>query len=286
MLPTQLSMAQKRMALTINQRGSVVIVEWRERVGGTLNDALQAVKGGTEFIFSGNLMAVANEESPRNVERRFAEVQTGDLILDVRPDPTVALAAKGAIADPAWPVTGGEGITEQIVPEVTLGNAICNGNSYLYAVSALTSEGETALVSVTSPHQTAVETDKALLIAPQGFDARVRKVRLWRNRDEGGSDLFLLAEVRVQDLPYLDTENHAAFSARIAADAPEPPVANTTAVTAATPTILSLKNKGLRFYHDGAWYTQKDIGDELRRLWAVTVRGQRLCDTILLGKAT
>lgn len=78
-----------RVALAASGVASDVLVAWTEIVGGTVDPGTGGVSGGTEYFLSGLLPGFVHEEPPLNVERKFAEVQAGDLILEVAPHPEV-----------------------------------------------------------------------------------------------------------------------------------------------------------------------------------------------------
>ena len=101
---TNLSFIEHRLALrlrgTVNIAGGTsVLVTWIDTAGGTLDVASGALVGGVQTPASGVLPALGIEEPARSVVRQFAEIQAGDLLLEVdaaalvtRPDgSTVAL---------------------------------------------------------------------------------------------------------------------------------------------------------------------------------------------------
>jgi hypothetical protein len=71
--------------------GELLIVRWREVAGGTVDPITRAVVGGTRVDREGTLSGFGREEPARTVTRTFAEVQTGDLIFDLPPDPAITL---------------------------------------------------------------------------------------------------------------------------------------------------------------------------------------------------
>lgn len=117
------------------------------------------------------------------------------------------------------------------------GGSQISGETYKYAYSYKTQQGETNLTPVLS---TATLTpvaypNQATLIGgilpnPNTYPLdRILSIRLWRNDNSGSSTLFLLAEISPESINYVDTLDHAQFAA-ILDNAIIPPVANTTAV--------------------------------------------------------
>lgn len=119
------------------------------------------------------------------------------------------------------------------------GGSQLTGETYKYAVSYTTTQGETALSSVIS---TATLTPVAFPIQatlvgnifpdPSVYPPdRITKIRIWRNDASGSSTLYLLAEINAENINYIDIEDHAQFLARVDTGIVAP-VANTTAVAA------------------------------------------------------
>lgn len=107
------------------------------------------------------------------------------------------------------------------------GSDVWNGESYRYAVSFLTPEGETAL-SDTVDVATSVTADTATRITFQTPPSNVIAVRIWRSIEDGGTDLFLLVSLRPEEYTsFEDTETHAQFSERFDLSI-VPPTSNTT----------------------------------------------------------
>lgn len=67
-------------------------VTWRSVVGGTRNGVTGEYEGGTATVRTGTLRAFGLEEPARAVTRQFAEIQTGDLLLDLPPEAVIELA--------------------------------------------------------------------------------------------------------------------------------------------------------------------------------------------------
>lgn len=128
------------------------------------------------------------------------------------------------------------------------GANICNGDSYTYAVTYETQEGETALVDFVT-YSSPVDAGKAvrvpLIVSPE----RVINKRIWRSYVSpiGTSPLRLLAEVGPAVSHYDDWETHTQFAARnTTADSPS---YNTTAgkiFSTAGQDILLFSTSGLR----------------------------------------
>ncbi len=101
-LPFVLHRLALRLAGTVDMAGGTdVLVAWVEIEGGALDPTTGAIVSGVQTPASGVIRALGVEEPARSVVRQFAEIQAGDLILEVdaagqvlKPDgSTVALAA-------------------------------------------------------------------------------------------------------------------------------------------------------------------------------------------------
>lgn len=116
-------------------------------------------------------------------------------------------AAVTAIADPD-PVTG----DQFDFPDVDM----WNGDTYRYAVSFLTREGETALSTVLVKDSTPYVADSGgIRLTLPTPPANVIAIRIWRNVETAGTDLWLLASVDPEQYTtYDDIEDHTTFSAR------------------------------------------------------------------------
>lgn len=112
-----------------------------------------------------------------------------------------------------------------------------DAESYKYAVSYLTAEGETVATVQTSDFPLMLFTTGAVVVTiPLPTSDRVVSVRLWRNLGtlvftEPDGDLFLLAELPTNQLTYIDSERRAAFEARYD-DSTVAPTENTTGIAA------------------------------------------------------
>jgi hypothetical protein len=85
---TNLAFIKHRMALRLQGTmdiagGSDVLVTWVETAGGTIDTVTGAVVDGVQTPASGVMRALGIEEPARSVVRQFAEIQAGDLILEV-----------------------------------------------------------------------------------------------------------------------------------------------------------------------------------------------------------
>lgn len=139
-------------------------------------------------------------------------------------------AARAAIPDPEDPT---------IAFINYAGGSQLTGETYKYAVSYKTIQGETNLSNVIStatltpvafPSQATLLGNilpNPLLYPPD----RITKIRIWRNDASGSSTLYLLAEVNPENINHIDLEDHAQFLARVDTGIVAP-VANTTAVAA------------------------------------------------------
>lgn len=78
--------AKKRTELALKGRGkkSTVQVLWTENTGAP-DDVTGALTGGTETPLSGTLGGLVNQASAETKLRQFAEIQAGDMILDLDP---------------------------------------------------------------------------------------------------------------------------------------------------------------------------------------------------------
>ncbi|HVM48387.1 MAG TPA: hypothetical protein VMU04_10185 [Candidatus Acidoferrum sp.] len=74
---------QYRLALALQEAGSDVTVRWIDTAGGTLDVTTGAVVGGVQTPASGVLRALGVEELARSVVRQYAEIQAGDLLLEI-----------------------------------------------------------------------------------------------------------------------------------------------------------------------------------------------------------
>ena len=71
--------------------GGVLLVSWNQITGGGVEPVSGAQIGGVETPMSGTLPAIAVEENARTVLRQFQEIQAGDLIVDLPPNPQIVL---------------------------------------------------------------------------------------------------------------------------------------------------------------------------------------------------
>jgi hypothetical protein len=101
-------------------------------------------------------------------------------------------------------------------------------DSYLYKVSYVTAEGETALSGAPFAISGSGAANKAIRVSLEVSPARVTTKRIWRTKNNAGNLFYLLAEVGPAVASYDDWESHADFATR-AAYPPNVPVFNTTA---------------------------------------------------------
>ena len=90
------SFLARRLAVNLGQPGGgalTLTVRWEHRHGGEPDPTTGALTGGLVVSASGTLRGFVHEEPARSVLRQMAEIQAGDLIVDVAPDPVVAVAA-------------------------------------------------------------------------------------------------------------------------------------------------------------------------------------------------
>lgn len=88
-----------RLAGTVDIAGGTeVAVTWVETAGGTLDTVTGAVVGGVQTPASGVIRALGVEEPARSVVRQFAEIQTGDVLLEMDAAGLVAKADGSTVA--------------------------------------------------------------------------------------------------------------------------------------------------------------------------------------------
>ncbi len=85
-MPARTTFRQRAVLRNLAARGNTLVVRWTESSGGTLDPATEAMVGATNTILSGQIKAHIRSSEPKNVERKFAEVQAGDLVCDIAPD--------------------------------------------------------------------------------------------------------------------------------------------------------------------------------------------------------
>lgn len=90
-MQSRLGFILEREALHLADAGSDVLLRWVEVTGGWLDAGSGALVSGVSQPMSGIMKGHGMIEPARSVERRYAEIQTGDLILDVASDPDVTL---------------------------------------------------------------------------------------------------------------------------------------------------------------------------------------------------
>lgn len=91
---SRLPFIKQRLALNLAGAQSVasdLLVCWTETTGGTLDAGTGGVIGGDVVHLSGTTRAFGHESEPKSVLRRFTEIEAGDLILDLAPNPLVAV---------------------------------------------------------------------------------------------------------------------------------------------------------------------------------------------------
>jgi hypothetical protein len=97
---TNLSFIKHRVELHLNGSvnvtgGTDVPVFWQEFQGGSVDAVTGAVVDGVEVPMSGTIRAFGKQEPPRSFLRQFAEIQAGDLIVDVPADGVIAVSPGG-----------------------------------------------------------------------------------------------------------------------------------------------------------------------------------------------
>jgi hypothetical protein len=95
-MATNLDFVEYRMRLrlrgTVNLTGATdVVVNWTQVEGGTADPITGALVGGVQTPVSGVIRALGAEEPARTVLRQYAEIQAGDVILEVNPHGLVEL---------------------------------------------------------------------------------------------------------------------------------------------------------------------------------------------------
>lgn len=89
-MTSRLPFIQKRLELNLSKDGTDVVLYWVEIVGGAL-DPTGAIVSGTETLMSGTMKGFVHAEPAKSVVRQFAEIEAGDLIVDLGPSPDVTL---------------------------------------------------------------------------------------------------------------------------------------------------------------------------------------------------
>lgn len=139
-------------------------------------------------------------------------------------------AALPAIADPTQP---------GLLFINYFGGSQIGSETYKYAISYKTQQGETNLSPVAStatlppvsmPHQ-AILLSGILPNPTTDPQTRVISIRIWRNDSSASNTLYLLAEISPENINYVDLLNHAQFAAVVNTGI-IPPASNTTAVAA------------------------------------------------------
>jgi hypothetical protein len=195
----------------------------------------QQVASGFTGNFAGNLLDnVAFTDASSLVTLLFDDFNDENLkYIPPACGPSAALAALANPSAPALSFINYEG-GSQITTE-----------TYKYAISYQTLQGETALSPVASTASLAPVTMsmQATLLSGIGTSAyppdRITAIRVWRNDVSASSTLYLLATLNTESINYIDTLDHAQFAA-IVNGAITPPVSNTTAVAAGALGVGSL----------------------------------------------
>jgi hypothetical protein len=97
-METNVAFAQRRMAMKLGGRGgpsSALQVRWTETTGGQVDAVTGALIGGEEREVSGTLRGCVHETEAKSVIRQMAEIQVGDLLLDLSPLARVTRYADG-----------------------------------------------------------------------------------------------------------------------------------------------------------------------------------------------
>lgn len=120
------------------------------------------------------------------------------------------------------------------------GGTISDGHAYSYAISFLTTEGETALSNTVSLLTTMPMDDKALRLSlPAVAEPRITGIHIWRNYQDSEGPQRLLATVAPGTAYYDDPLSLADFDALNTSAAL--PAGNTTAITAPQAAFQSVK---------------------------------------------
>ena len=196
---------------------------------------VQQVAAGFTGNFAGNLLDnITFSDASTLVNLLFDDFNDENLkYIPPACGPSAALAALANPSTPALSFINYEGGSQ------------LTGETYKYAVSCQTLQGETALSPVASTASLAPVTMsmQATLLSGIGTSAyppdRITAIRIWRNDVSASSTLYLLATLTPESINYIDTLDHAQFAA-IVNGAITPPVSNTTAVAAGALGIGSL----------------------------------------------
>ena len=109
---SNLPFLRRRIAVALGGQRSVasdLIVCWTLPSGGGTEFGTGGWSGGTETMLSGTTRAFGHETLPKNVERQFAEIAAGDLIIELAPEPLVTLCP-GQILSGSQPLAALEGL--------------------------------------------------------------------------------------------------------------------------------------------------------------------------------
>lgn len=71
--------------------GSSLLVFWENQNAGVFDEPTQSFVGGVNTILSGEMKAFVIEQPARDVVRQFTEIQAGDLICDIAPQPNITI---------------------------------------------------------------------------------------------------------------------------------------------------------------------------------------------------
>jgi hypothetical protein len=85
--------AKKRIQLAILGAGksSTVTVWWRAVAGGVADSVTGALVGGMETEVSGTMRGLTHQVAAQTQLRQFAEIQVGDMMLDIDPAAVVTI---------------------------------------------------------------------------------------------------------------------------------------------------------------------------------------------------
>lgn len=137
-----LAFVRQRIGLKIHELGRDAVnpdlgqvgIRWRQFTGGT-EDPTGAIVGAEESLISGSIFALVHSAAAKNVIRQFAEIQTGDQIIDMVGNPVVKVSDGSEVplsgvlqADPVFTIAGVEYVQRDVSSKLSESwDAVVNG---------------------------------------------------------------------------------------------------------------------------------------------------------------
>ena len=94
-IPPHIPFDQAAIGQLIAAEGSTLVVRWVNQSGGTADPITGAIVGGMTSPQSGFILAIGTQEAPRYLAVQYQEIEVGDLIIDLTPDPIVTIYPGG-----------------------------------------------------------------------------------------------------------------------------------------------------------------------------------------------